>query len=95
MIRDDNSSTIREEKQKEFLCVVNSNAYPVPNITWYLGSTDITYLAGTHTTSISIKGNRTDNDKTLECRASNNNKPAKTAKTTLNIECKYKNHTIV
>lgn len=85
----DNPLTIRESTQMKVRCLVNSNAVPAPNITWYLGSTDITYMAGTDITSINITGNRTDNTKTLECRASNSNKPPQTANTTLNVECKY------
>lgn len=89
----DNPLTIRESTHMEVHCVVNSNAVPAPNITWYLGSTDITYMAGTDTTSINITGNRTDNTKSLECRASNSNTPPKTANTKLNLECKLKKWT--
>lgn len=85
----DNPITIRENFQMEFRCLVNSNAVPVPTITWYLGSTDITYMAETDTTSITITGNRADNTKTLQCRALKNNKPPKKENTTLNVECKY------
>lgn len=85
----DNPLTFRESSQMEFRCVVNSNAVPAPNITWYLGSTDITSRAGTNTTSITITGYRIDNMKTLQCRATNNNKLPKTASTVLNIECEY------
>lgn len=81
--------TIRESTQMKVHCVVNSNAVPAPNITWYLGFTDITSRAGTDKTSINIMGNRTDNGKTLGCNALNNNKPSKTTSTTLNVECKY------
>lgn len=84
----DNPLTIRESTQMEVRCVVNSNAVPAPNITWYLGSTDITFMAGTDTTSITITGNRTDNKKSLECRVSNSNTPPKTTNNTLNVECK-------
>lgn len=86
----DNPLTIREGTQKNVRCIVNSNAAPAPTITWYLGSTDITSRAGTNASSITLMGNRTDNTKTLQCRATNNNnKPPKTARTTLNVECKY------
>lgn len=84
-----NPLTIGESIKMDVRCVVNNNADPPPNITWHLGSTDITSKAGTDSTLIMITGNRTDNGKTLECRASNNNKPPKTASTTLNVECKY------
>lgn len=89
MIPTDNPMTIREGAQREFRCVVNSNAVPAPNFNWYLDSTDITSRAGTDTTSIIITGNRTDNTKMIECRATNNNKFPKTASTILNIECKF------
>lgn len=65
-------------------CEVNQNAAPPPAIFWYLNNITIE----TDKTSINIMGNRTDNGKTLECRASNNNTPPKTASTTLNVECK-------
>lgn len=89
LIPSDNPLTIREGTQKNVRCIVNSNAAPAPTITWYLGSPDITSRAGTNASSITLIGNRTDNGKTLECRASNDNKPLKTARTTLNVECKY------
>lgn len=85
----DNPLTFRESSQIEVRCVVNSNAVPAPNITWYLGSTDITSRTGTDTTSITLTGDRTDNTKTLQCKATNRNKPPKTASTVLNIECEY------
>lgn len=84
----DNPLTIRESSQMEVRCLVNSNAVPAPNITWHLGSRDITNRAGTAATYMNISGNRTDNGKILECRASNNKRP-KTASTTINVECKY------
>lgn len=87
LIPNDNPLTIREGNQTEVRCVVNSNALPAPTITWYLGSTDITNIAGTDTTSITITGNRMNNTNMLICRAENNNK-TKTANTTLNVECK-------
>lgn len=80
--------TIREGTQISIQCAINSNAVPAPNITWYLGFTDITKRAGAVISYITIKGNRTDNTKTLQCTATNNNKPPKTASTTLNVECK-------
>lgn len=89
MIPTDNPLTIREGTRREVRCVVNSNAVPVPIISWYLDSKDITSRAGTDTTSIIITGNRTDNTKMIECRATNNNKFPKTASTILNIECKF------
>lgn len=89
MIPTDNPLTIREGTQREVRCVVNSNAVPAPNITWYLGLTDITNTTGTDKTSINITGNREDNKKTLQCRASNNNKTTRTANTMLNVECKF------
>lgn len=88
MIPDGNELTIREGNQSEVRCNINSNAVPDPTITWYVGSTDITIIAGADTTSIIITGNRTYNTKTLECRATNNDKPTKKASTTLNVECK-------
>lgn len=89
MIPADNPLIVREGAQKEVRCVVNSNAFPAPNINWYLDSTDITSRAGTDTTSIIITGNRTYNTKMIECRATNNKKIPKTASTILNIECKF------
>lgn len=80
--------TIREGTQISIQCAINSNAVPAPNITWYLGFTGITKKAEAVISYITITGNRTDNKKTLECRATNNNKPPKTARTTLNVECK-------
>lgn len=79
---------IKEGTEKEVRCEVNSDAVPAPTITWYVGSANITSMAKTDTTSITVTGNRTDNTKTLQCRATNNNKPPKTASTTLNVECK-------
>lgn len=84
----DTPLTIREGTTREVRCVVNSNALPVPTINWYLGSTNITYITGADATSFNLTGNRTDNTKTLQCKASNNNKPPKAAITTLNVECK-------
>uniref|UniRef100_K1R1Q4 Cell adhesion molecule 4 n=1 Tax=Magallana gigas TaxID=29159 RepID=K1R1Q4_MAGGI len=82
-----NPLTIQEDTQLEVRCVVNSNAAPAPTITWYLESANITSIAVTNTTFITLTGNRTNNNKTLQCRATNNNnKPPKTANTTLNVE---------
>lgn len=89
MLSSDNPLILREGKRREVRCVVNSNAVPAPTITWYLGSTNITSIAGTDTTSITLMGNRADNAKTLQCRATNNNKPQKIASTVLNVECKF------
>lgn len=91
LIPSDDPLTIREGTQEEFQCVVNSNAVPAPTITWYLDSTNITYMAGTNTTYISLKVTSTDNNKMLLCRASNNDKTSKTANTTLNVERKSTN----
>lgn len=84
----DSPLTVREGVNKEILCVVNSNAFPPPTITWFIGAKDITYMAAKNTTFINITGNRTDNNKTLQCKATNNNKTSKIATTKLNIECK-------
>lgn len=89
MLSSDNPLILREGKRREVRCVVNSNAVPAPTITWYLGSTNITSIAGTDTTSITLMGNRADNAKTLQCKATNNNKPQKIASTVLNVECKF------
>ena len=89
LIPSDNPLTLAEGVQKMVRCVVNSNAVPAPTITWYLGSTDITNMAGTDVSVIIITGNRNHNNKTLECKATNNNKPSKTDATTLNVECKF------
>lgn len=89
MLSSDNPLTLREGNRREVRCVVNSNAVPAPTISWHLGSINITSRAGTDTTLIMITGNRTDNGKALECRASNNNKQPKTASTVLNVECKF------
>nr|XP_034300633.1 B-cell receptor CD22 [Crassostrea gigas] len=94
LIPNDNPLTIREGIQKVVQCVVNRNAVPAPTITWYLGSTDITNRAGTNTTSITLTGNKTDNNKMLHCRATNNNKPPKTLSTTLNVEYQPKINTL-
>ena len=88
LIPSDNPLTLAERVQKMVRCVVNSNAVPAPTITWYLGSTDITNMAGNNASSIIITGNRNHNNKTLACKATNNNKPSKTGVTTLNVECK-------
>nr|XP_034303739.1 titin-like isoform X4 [Crassostrea gigas] len=85
-IPSDNPMTIREGTQITIQCAINRNAVPAPNITWYLGFTDITKTAKAVKSYITITGNRTDNTKTLECRATNNEKPSKTASTTLNVE---------
>lgn len=89
LIPSDNPLVVREGSQKVVQCLVNSDATPAPTITWYLGFTNITIRARINTTSIGITGNRTDNTKTLECRATNNGKPPKTTSTTLNVECKF------
>uniref|UniRef100_A0A8W8LC41 Hemicentin-1 n=1 Tax=Magallana gigas TaxID=29159 RepID=A0A8W8LC41_MAGGI len=86
LIPTDSLLTIREGTQKEVICVVNSDAVPAPTITWYMESSNITNMAKKYTTSITVSGNRTDNNKTLQCRATNNNKPPKTASLTLNVE---------
>lgn len=86
LIPSKNQLTVREGIQKVIQCVVNSDADPAPTITWYLGSSDITSRAGTDTTSITLTGNRTDSGKTLQCRATNDNKPPKIGNTTLNVE---------
>lgn len=88
LVPSDNPLTIREGTQIEVRCVVNSNAYPAPTISWYLGSTNITSTASINKTSIILTGNRQDNNKTLNCSTTNNNKPPKTVVTTLNVECK-------
>ena len=89
LVPSDNPLTIWEGTQIEVQCVVNSNAVPTPTITWYLGSTNITSTASINKTSIILTGNRQDNNKTLNCSATNNNKPPKTVVTTRNVECKY------
>lgn len=81
--------TIQEGTQLVVGCVVDSNAAPAPTITWNLGSANITSIAVTNTTFITLTGNRTNNNKMLQCKATNNNKPPKIASTTLNVECKY------
>lgn len=88
LIPSGNPLTIIEDTQISVRCAINRNAVPAPSITWYIGSTDVTKKAGADTTYITITGNRTDNTKTLECRATNNDKPPKTTSTTLNVECK-------
>lgn len=80
----DNPLTIREGTQRKVMCVVNTNAVPAPTITWYLDSELMTTSK-----EYSKIGNRADNKKTLECRASNNNNNEKTTSTILNIECRY------
>lgn len=87
----DNPLNITENDERLVKCVVNSNADPVPTITWYLGSTNITSKARANTNFINITGNRNDTDKNLQCRATNSNKTPKTASTVLNVQCKYKN----
>ena len=89
LIPSDNPMTLAEGVKKMVRCVVNSNAVPAPTITWYLGSTDITNMAGSNASSIIITMNREHNIKTLACKATNNNKPSKTVATTLNVECKF------
>lgn len=70
------------------MCEINDNAVPPPTITWFLGTTYISSTEGTYTTFINITGNREDNTKTLQCKATNNNKPPKNAVATINEECK-------
>lgn len=84
----DNPFTITEGTQRVVRCVVNENAVPPPTIAWYLESTYIS-IADADKTNYNITGIRADNTKTLQCRAANNEKPAKTANTTLNVECKW------
>ncbi|XP_065933069.1 hemicentin-1-like isoform X2 [Magallana gigas] len=86
LIPSDSPLILREGKPKIVMCEVNSNAFPAPSITWLLGSKAISSIDRTNTTFISITGNRTDNRKTLECSATNNNKQPKKANTTLSVE---------
>ncbi|XP_078331734.1 uncharacterized protein LOC144617641 isoform X1 [Crassostrea virginica] len=86
LIPSDNPMTLAEGVYYMVRCVVNSNAVPAPTITWYMGSTDITNMAGSNASSIIITVNREHNNRTLECKATNNNKPSKTGATTLNVE---------
>ena len=89
LIPSDNKLTIREGSMKEVQCEVNRNAYPAPGFFWYVASIQIVNAFNTgYRTSVTITGNKVDNQKTLQCRATNNNNPPKTATTTLNIECK-------
>lgn len=88
MIPPDNPLTLTRGVQREVRCVVNKNAVPPATFTWYLGPTDITSKARRNTSVIDIIGNEMDNSKTLECRATNNNK-TKSANTRLNVECKF------
>lgn len=89
LIPSDNPLIVREGKQRDVQCVVNINAVPDPIITWYLGSTNITYMVGKNRTFITLTGNRKDNTEMLQCKATNNNKPPKTASTKLNVECNF------
>ena len=89
LIPSNNPLTLAEGAQYMIRCIINSNAVPAPTITWYLGYTDITNMAGTDVSSIIIEGNREHNNKTLACKATNNNKPSKTGATTLNVECRF------
>nr|XP_022345367.1 hemicentin-1-like isoform X3 [Crassostrea virginica] len=86
LIPSDNPMTLAEGVYYMVRCVVNSNAVPAPTITWYMGSTDITNMAGSNASSIIITVNREHNNRMLECKATNNNKPSKTGATTLNVE---------
>lgn len=70
-------------------CVVNSNATPAPNITWYLESTNIQSSTLTFSSTLDITGERNNTAKVLKCTATNNKKKIMTANTTLSIECKY------
>lgn len=81
----DNPLTMSEGSSRTLECEVNRNALPTPTITWYLGSTNISSTVETFNKTTTITGSRTDDNKTLECRATNNNLP-KSANTTLNIE---------
>lgn len=89
LIPNDKPLPISEHKLIEVLCEVNRNAFPAPLITWYLDSTIITAIEGSHETSITLVGNRTDNMKTLLYTALNMNKKTVNASTTLNVECKF------
>nr|XP_022344647.1 hemicentin-1-like [Crassostrea virginica] len=86
LVPSDSPLTLVEGTWIEIRCVVNSNAVPAPIITWYLGSKEITGTTSNNTSSITITGKREDNRRTLQCRATNNNKPPKTVDTTLNVE---------
>lgn len=81
LIPNDNPLTLREGTRRDVLCVVY--AVPVPTISW--DPADITSIARTNTTSITLTGDSTYKTKTLQCIAPNNNKPPKTANTTLNV----------
>nr|XP_022303134.1 titin-like isoform X2 [Crassostrea virginica] len=85
MIPSDNPLTLIEGTKREIRCVVNINAVPPPTFTWYLGSKDISSSVGTDAASINITGKKVDNAKTLQCRASNNNKAPKSSSTMLNV----------
>lgn len=77
--------TINEGARIDVECSVNSDAVPVPAITWFLESTNISSTVEAYTTTIEITGKKADNLKTLKCKALNNKVP-KTALTTLNVE---------
>lgn len=87
LVPSDKPLTIRENNTEEVRCEVNSNAIPTPTITWYMGSTNITGLAGKDQVSIDITGKRSDNGKTLECRARNTNIEPLIASVELNVQC--------
>lgn len=87
LIPSNNTMKIIEGTSILVTCVVNRNASPAPNITWFLGSIDITSIAGGNASTIIITGNRTDNTKMLKCEASNNIKQPRMANTTLLVEC--------
>lgn len=85
--------TLREHTQRNISCEVNDNADPAPNITWFIGTTDLRSTAVfSHKSIFALTGKKEDNTKTLQCKASNSNRPPKTANITLNIECKYMNN---
>lgn len=87
LIPSDDPMTVTEGTQRLVWCVVNRNAVPTPTINWYMGSLNITSIAEIDKASITITGNRSDNAKTLACRASNSAKPPALKTTTLNVEC--------
>lgn len=84
----DNPLTIKEGQQIPIMCIVNSNADPLPTILWYLISSNTNTIVETNSASLNLTGNRADNKKTLQCKASNGKKPEKTTSTTLNVKCK-------
>ena len=80
----DDPLTLTEGTSKKVTCSVNSDAYPIPVIRWFIGDTEISITKET----LDLTADIIHDGKMLRCLASNNDKSLN--KTTfLNILCMF------